>query len=686
MAQRQPRAVLLQKWQEALWLLIGLVTPLFLNLWVEQQFEASKVWLFRTLVWLLAILWVSGWINGNPYKSLPLPIRHLIIALSLVLLLSTFVSDNQTIAIFGSLDRAGGILTQFSYLLLFCCVATQIDMQGSRQLLYLLILTGIPICLLGLGQAVGWQPLPVFTDARSSITTTLGRANFTGAYLALLLPLTLAGIHATTNRWQRIGYGALIGLELIIIALTQARAAWVATFVGISLFYSFQYAPRWSWRMRAGTFLGGLIILGSVLLLILRRGIINGGSIAARWTIWQASLRLIWSHLWLGYGADTLELHFPSVYPPQLVYYQGRGVVVDRAHNWLLDWTLNYGIVATFIFGAIVYFILRQGWQRLNTKSKNDVVPAISQPPESHWLSASMASICAHLAGNLFLFDVVSTATLFWLLLAVVTAVTIPKNRQTLPKRIPAFLRHSIILITMLLGSWLIWQSNIKPLLADNHSWRGTQAFNRGDTTKALAEYMEAVRWQPRRAPYHVAVALTAAKNNAFEQAETAIESAITLRPNDPVLYTHLAGIYAIEALENPEKVEMAYDAYEQAITLAPTISLIARQYADLAIRSGDIELANYQAQRAVELDATDGIAYGILGWAQLQNGNLLAAQNAFEQAVKWEPDSADFYLGLATTHFQQGNISSARQAINQSLTLDPTYTPALTLQLQLEE
>ena len=40
----------------------------------------------------------------------------------------------------------------------------------------------------------------------------------------------------------------------------------------------------------------------------------------------------------LGYGPDTLELVFPAVYPPELVYYQGRGILVDRAHNLLLDW------------------------------------------------------------------------------------------------------------------------------------------------------------------------------------------------------------------------------------------------------------------------------------------------------------------------------------------------------------
>ena len=234
-----------------------------------------------------------------------------------------------------------------SYLLLFYCVAAQIDSQRSRQLLHVIVLTAVPICLIGLAQAAGWQPLPVFTDARSLMTTTLGRANFTGAYLALLLPLTLIAAQSTADKWQRIGYGALSALELVVIALTQARAAWIAAVVGIGVLLWLQAAPRWSRRVRWFSGLGGIAVLAGALLLILQRGIAAGGSIAARWTIWQASLRLLWPRLWLGYGADTLELHFPSVYPPQLVYYQGRGVVVDRAHNWLLDWSLNYGVVAT---------------------------------------------------------------------------------------------------------------------------------------------------------------------------------------------------------------------------------------------------------------------------------------------------------------------------------------------------
>lgn len=676
----------LLKWQEAFWLLVALLTPLFVNFWVEQQFEASKVWLLRTLVWMLAGLWLSGWLAGLRLKPLPPSVRNLLIILFLILVLSTYLSPNQSIAIFGSLDRGNGVLTQVSYLLLFFIVATQITPQRSRILLQVIVLTAVPICLIGLAQAAGWQPLPVITDARSLITTTLGRANFTGAYLALLLPLTLATAQSAADTWRRSGYISLVVLELFVIGLTQARAAWIAAVVGILVLLWLHYASRWSRRSRWFSGLSGLVVLAGGLLFILQSGIANGGSIAARWTIWQASLRLLWPRLWLGYGADTLELHFPSVYPPQLVYYQGRGVIVDRAHNWLLDWSLNYGLVAAVIFITLVILILRPGWQRLSTTLNDSTNLSGEQRLEDHWLAACIAAVCTHLMGNLFLFDVAATAVLFWLLLAIVTAATNHRDPRPAPLKMPSWTRNGVIVTVVFVVGWAIWQSNVRPFVADLHNWRGTRALRQGNPMAALVEYRTAVAHQPRRASYHVAVALTAAQLGSYEQAEAAMQEAIALRPTDPVLYTQLAAVSARQAIETPEKIAMAYAAYEQAIALAPTIALTYQQYADLALRSGDGAVALVLAQRAVDLDATDGIAFGILGWVHLQNDNLSAAQSAFEQAVKWQSDSADFHLGLATVFFKQGSFDAARQAVKTSLMLDPAYAPALTLQLQLQK
>ena len=273
----------------------------------------------------------------------------------------------------------------------------------------------------------------------------------------------------------------------------------------------------------------------------MQRGIASGDSIAARWTIWQASLRLLWPRLWLGYGADTLELHFPSVYPPQLVYYQGRGIVVDRAHNWLLDWSLNYGVVATVILIGLVTLILWAGWQRLTTHNNDGALSSGEQRLEHHWLAACMASIFAYLVGNLFLFDVAATAVVVWLLLAIVLVAATSYDAQGGQLSLPLWIRTVVLVVSVFIFVWAVWHSNVRPLLADAHVWRGTRALNQGNPLAALADYSAAVDQQPRRAGYHVALALTAAQVGNFEQAERAMGEAIALRPTDPVLYTQLA-------------------------------------------------------------------------------------------------------------------------------------------------
>lgn len=670
----------LQKWQQTVWLLLVLLTPLFVNLWVEQQFEASKVWLLRSLIWFLALLCFSGWLLDIQFKPLPKPIFNLLIVLVLVLLLATALSQNHYVAIFGSLERGSGALTQVSYLLLFVCVATQIEREGVHLLLRTMIFTAVPITLLGLAQAAGWQLLPVVSDGRTALVTTLGRANFTGAYLALLLPLTLVAVQTAVNRWERLSYGALVGLELLVIALTQARAAWIAAVVGIAVLIWLQRAPRWTVYGRWLAALGGIAMLLTALVLLLQRSLTSGGSIAARWTIWQASLRLLWPRLWLGYGADTLELYFPAVYPPQLVYYQGRGIVVDRAHNWLLDYALSYGVVATLIFIVLLFIVLRRGWQHV----ANNAHPT----DEQRWLTGCMAAICAQWAGNLFLFEVAATAVIFWLLLAITTAMTAERARQQRQLFVSSRLAKGIIILAALGVGWAVWHSNVRPLWADFHSWQATQAFQQADYATAQAAYETAVFHQPNRPEYHVALAFTAVQLGNYPLAETALSQAIQLRPTDPVPFTQLAAVYGREAIETESaaKTEQAYSAYEEAATLAPTIALTYQQYADFALRSGNVVQAQGLAETAVNLDATDAISFSILGWTHITNGDLATAEDAFKEAIRWQPDVADFHLGLATVHYQQGNLTAAQNVLQTSLLLDPTNPSALTLQRQLQE
>ncbi len=671
------------QWQETIWLLIAFLTPLWVNLWVEQQFEASKIWLLRTLVFLLGAIWLGATVGRKPDNPLPRNVMLLCLTLACIITLSTLLSDNRYIATFGSLERAGGAVTQLVYLLLFLIMSMQLSREMRMRLLRVIVWTGVPIGLFGLAQLAGWQPLSVLTDARTGIATTIGRSNFTAAYLAMLVPLTLAEIVRENHEEERrnglaqLGWAGLVVVEVAVIVGTRARAGLIALAVGLAIFAwlkttlpshsTLSKARGSALRLWIGLGLGFLTLLGT--LGVVMRGIASGGSIAARWTIWRASLGLLWRSPWLGYGGDTLELIFPAVYPPELVYYQGRGLIVDRAHNWLLDWSLSYGVVATGLLIALVGTIL---WQQRKTQNRT--------------LQACIASICAQLAGNLFLFEVAATATLFWLLMAVLLSALIdanlaPREHQGESER----WRYWGVGLGVLVVFGLGWQVSGKPLLADAASWRGTRLVGQGDWHGAAVQYATATSWQPQRAAYWVALGVTEMQLGEYISAENHLLHAQSLRPSDPQILHQLGTLYATWAFNNdPAKISAAYAAYAQAIELAPTIGLTYQRYADVALRAGAFPLAIEQAEHAFDLDATDGVAFGILGWARLQMGDATGAEAAFLEAVRWTA-SADNYLGLATAYFQQNNLAAARVAVRQSLTVDPNYEPALILQLQLE-
>lgn len=118
----------LQAVQEAIRLLLGLLTPLWVNSWGQQPFELSKVALARTLIWLLAGLAVAEAILSGPTLS-GTRLRHLLLGpvavLGLVVIAATVSATNPGLSLWGSAERVQGAVTLLTYLSLFlvaaCC-------------------------------------------------------------------------------------------------------------------------------------------------------------------------------------------------------------------------------------------------------------------------------------------------------------------------------------------------------------------------------------------------------------------------------------------------------------------------------------------------------------------------------------------------------------------------------------
>jgi len=111
--------------------------------------------------------------------------------------------------------------------------------------------------------------------------------------------------------------------------------------------------------------------------------------------------------------------------------------------------------------------------------------------------------------------------------------------------------------------------------------------------------------------------------------------------PRDARAYYRLGDAYIQKAREGGDVtyVTLAEQALRTALDLAPRFSGAARHLAYVLYYRHAFEEAAAQAAQAIELDASDSHAYGILGDASLEVGKYEQAQQAYEKMMQLQGD-----------------------------------------------
>lgn len=676
-------------------LLVAILTPLAVNLWAKQPFDPPKAALLCSLAWMMAGLWLVDNLLARrpPWRELENnPLLWPVLAVAAVQILATALAVDPNLSLWGNYERSQGLLTLLSYLLLFLIVSTRLrTLAQARRLVVAMAATGIPLIGIGLAQTLGWDIMGLISDARSPAYATLGRSNFLGAYLVMLLPLTLALALIARQRWQRLaGIGLAVG-ELVMIALTLARGAWLAAAVAVAVFGLLWFWPHLDPRWRRLAAAGGLAALAGSLTGMLWLGG-EGGSTAARLAIWRATLDLIARRPLLGYGPDSLGLVFPRVYPPQLVYYQGRGLAVDRAHNLFLDWAVTTGVLGLLAGLALLATLFVVGWR------------AIMQTIETErrtLLVACLAAVAGSVAGNLVSFDVTATATTIWLLMALTVALARPA-RQTEPDTSlePMASPHSqwaIIgptLIVMSIIGVTILKINVRPMAADVAARTADQRAAIDDWPGAIQAREQAVALWPAEPAHHLALSwayLQQAQMASIDplpwlyQAEAELLAARDLRPGDFNGWAALGELYGTWGNRwDATRLPLAHQAYQQATTLAPHHATLYANWGMIDMAGRQFAPAAAKFRQAVDLDATDGYAFTHLGDAELAQGHEEQALEAYLQAAHWAPELSYAHLGLARCYWQLGQREAAGLALDQALQLAPDNPDAWVLRQEM--
>jgi O-antigen ligase/Flp pilus assembly protein TadD len=633
---------------EACWLAAAAGVPLALNPLAGSGFELPKAALLRALVLLMGLAallqFIDAWgeRGGVRFRWPNTPLVWPVLALGLTLGLATALSVDPRVSLWGSYQRQQGLLTVGAYLALFLLTAAGLRARAQAERLWTALVWGsAPIVIYGLVQAVGLDPLDWQTDAASSVLSTLGRANFLGSYLVLVLPLTLGRALTVRRRWP---YAPLLAGQLIALACTEARGAWVGLGIAALVFGLGWAVATHDRRLVLAVLAMGVVALGLVGVLNWTAGpfaslaalpgldrlgtlfVSDAGSTAARLTTWRATLPLIMARPWLGYGPETMRPVFASVFPPQLVYYQGRNVTVDRAHNVWLDLGMSAGLVGVVAFAALVAGFARLAWLGLRTSA-------------DRWSQVAWAALAAAVAGHIadlqFGFDLTASATVFWLVLALGAALgrglsPLPASNPARPRpAIPLLYAAPTIAVLALVGLLCL-----RPLMADMAYWKSQQEAT--PLEQRLSAGRQAVQLWPLEAEYRLGLAWVLVQGGQFSSAEAQLDVADRLCPDDPEVWAARGELYALWGDLESARYSQAEAAYRQAVALAPNVATYHAALGLLLARQGRLEEGAAALERAVDLDATYGMAYNHLADLYLALGRDAEASWAHRQAARW--------------------------------------------------
>jgi O-antigen ligase/tetratricopeptide (TPR) repeat protein len=197
---------------EISWLAVIFLVPLFFNPQSHQIFVVGTASLFQFLVVAMLGFWAADWIhyptshqNFKWRNILTSPLHLSVLVFGLLAILATVVSITPAISFWGTWGRKSGLLTLICWIIFFLIVAQQLRHRAQLlRAIYTLLLSSGIVSVLGILQHFFPDTLyKLFHSTYSGrVFSTIGNPLFLSSFLAMVIPLNLALIVNTWNKWR----------------------------------------------------------------------------------------------------------------------------------------------------------------------------------------------------------------------------------------------------------------------------------------------------------------------------------------------------------------------------------------------------------------------------------------------------------------------------------------------------
>jgi O-antigen ligase len=229
------------------------------------------------------------------------------------------------------------------------------------------------VAAIGLLQHLDILPLPI--PVISMPGSTFGNRNLAAEVMAMGLPLALGAAAGTRRPASRATIVALLALELVFLAATRARAAWLGAACGLGTTVVL-VRPRWSRRSLAivGAAFFSALVVASIpgrynprdagdrkryagVMQVLEEGFdARSTALRTRFGLWRRTLSMIRDEPVLGVGPGNWPVVFPRYAEPRarLDGVLSATLAPRQAHDDLLERAAETGLLGTAALVALV--------------------------------------------------------------------------------------------------------------------------------------------------------------------------------------------------------------------------------------------------------------------------------------------------------------------------------------------
>ena len=145
-------------------LLVGLlmatviIVPLFFDIRLYSVFDLSKVMALYLLIIAILVVWSIGFAFKHDFKFSHSTIDIPILAYIFIFIISTIISINPIMSLFGTYKRFEGLTATLCYILLFYSIVNFITTKRRVYFLIIAIVTGASISsIYGIAQHLGFD-------------------------------------------------------------------------------------------------------------------------------------------------------------------------------------------------------------------------------------------------------------------------------------------------------------------------------------------------------------------------------------------------------------------------------------------------------------------------------------------------------------------------------------------------